>query len=184
MRRDEDVLEVPQRMAAGKRFGVGHVECRAADVVALKRTDQRVGIDDWAAGHVGEHGVRMHRPEHRRVNKVARRVGERAGEPNVLRVGDRFVDLVEAVHLVRRATLLRRVSDADGLHVESARGRRCFADFSQPDDADASRRSRRCGATARVVALVATGSEETPCIGEPRPTTFSATFGPWTPEAS
>ena len=45
VRRDDAVGQVPERMAVGEWFGIGHVQAGAADLAALQRVDQVVGDD-------------------------------------------------------------------------------------------------------------------------------------------
>jgi len=104
--RNETVLEVPERVIGGERFGIGNVECGPADPLELQRRNERVGVDDAApraaltttafGGSVASSSS---------PTSPAGQVVERAREDDIVAPGERLVDivLVEPQHLVGRA---------------------------------------------------------------------------------
>ena len=139
VRRDEHVAEVPQRVCFGERFGVGHVERRAANVVPSKRPDERVGVDDGPAGDIHDDSLGGKRLEGVAVYEVFGGVGVRAGEDEIVALREGVVDGVEADYFVRRPPLLGRVPNADGVDAEPGQS----VDDSLADCAEADNGDRR-----------------------------------------
>jgi predicted MFS family arabinose efflux permease len=63
MRRDDAVGGRPERVPVGERLGVGDVESRAADPALVEGSDQVVGDDVRAPGHIDKPGVVGHGPQ-------------------------------------------------------------------------------------------------------------------------
>ena len=95
MRRDDDVVELEQR--ARVRLGREDVERRARDLAAPQRLEQRVLVDELAAGGVDEPHAVAHPCERVRVDRPARLVRQRQVEREELR---------GAVDLLRRLDAL------------------------------------------------------------------------------
>ena len=57
MRRDDDVLRIPQRIVFGEWFRIRHVERRAAQLLGIQRVDQGGLVEDLAAGDVDNEGA-------------------------------------------------------------------------------------------------------------------------------
>lgn len=57
VRRDDDVLGAPQRVAVGQRLRVRHVEGGAADQARVQGLDQVRRVDDGPARDVGDEGL-------------------------------------------------------------------------------------------------------------------------------
>ena len=137
--RDETVLEIPEWVIGRERFGVCDVECGPPNFVGLQRRDERVGVDKGAAGRVDEDGVWRERRKFRLTHESAGQVGQRSGENDVLAAREGIVNrvLVEADDFVGRTALCGRVSDADGIHVESFESLGdLLADRTEADDRD------------------------------------------------
>jgi len=124
-------------MLRRERFGVGHVEGRATDTTVANGVEERVGVDDRAARHVDQDGLRRHRRELGVADESAGRVRERAREHDRVRYRQRVVESVRTEDGVGRPPEIGRGTDTDCLHVERREplGDR-LPDVTESDDRD------------------------------------------------
>ncbi|MXR20430.1 AAA family ATPase [Halobacterium sp. PCN9] len=120
VRRDEDVLQVPERVVLGERFGVRDVQGGPPNRLPAERADERVRVDDAAARDVHEHALRREGRQRLAVDEAARGVRQRRREHQVVGASERVVDglVVEPHDFVGRSALLGRVPDTDGVDAE------------------------------------------------------------------
>ena len=114
---DMRVVEFPQGMVGGQRFGRGDVEEGSADRLVPERGDQRVLVDHAAAGDVDQVAVGSQRIQHGTIHQIAGAVA--AGREDLLdnnpvmrwsiRVRDPYTD---PLHLLQ-AELMARLRDRD-----------------------------------------------------------------------
>src|SRR5579883_2835772 len=138
MRRDHDVLHVPEWMIGWKRLDLEHIETGTRELASTQGLDQCVKTDDPTTANVKQVGSRLHRPEGGGVEQPPRL--RRFG-----RADNEEIRLAEQVEEMRRwpesAHFWRRLGtagiDCDHSHLEGRcplRYRR--ADTSQADDAE------------------------------------------------
>jgi hypothetical protein len=95
VRRDEAVRLLPERVAVGQWFGVGHVEGGTADPVLAQGGDEVVGDDVPAAGDVHQPGVGLHHSQLRRRHDALRVVRERQRQHDEVGSSEGVVEAVD-----------------------------------------------------------------------------------------
>ncbi len=136
MRRDDDVVQLEQRACV--RLGREHVERRACDLAAPQRLQQRVLVDELAAGGVDEAHAVAHARECVRVDRPARLVRQRQVEREELRSAVDLLRRLEAIDPELAEPLRAHVRVVrDDAHAEAERtARDLLADAPEAEHAD------------------------------------------------
>ena len=93
MRRDQHVLQLPQRVAVRQRLRIRDVERGAPDRARAQRLDERVRVDHRAARDVDQPRVLAHRLQLAGADEVARAAGGRGGDHDVRRLAPHLADV-------------------------------------------------------------------------------------------
>lgn len=94
VRRDDAVVQVPERVAEREGFGIGDVEGSPTDHIVAERVDEVVGDDMAASGDVDEPGVVLHRTELFAPDDAAGLGRERESEHDGVGIAQRVEDAV------------------------------------------------------------------------------------------
>ncbi len=85
------VGQLGERMSGGQRLGGHHVETGGGDATGAQSVDQRVLVDDGAPARVHQHGRRFHLRQSCGVDQTARRLRQRTGDDDHVRLAQQVV---------------------------------------------------------------------------------------------
>ncbi len=97
MGRDQHPGLLPERVIGGQRLRVGHVQ-RRPDPAGGQLGDERVGIDQLAAGHVDQQRAVRQEREFPRADQALGLRGVRGDEEDDVGLGQQLVQFVDRVH--------------------------------------------------------------------------------------
>ena len=115
MRRNNDVVEIPERRILRERLWRGHVADVAAELFRAKRLDERVRVDEGAARQIRKERAGFDSGETFRVEDAARFRIQRKREKNNVRDGEEIVQPVGAPKFgdLRRFVLWKEINRYD-----------------------------------------------------------------------
>ena len=137
MRGADDVLTTEERRIGARLFRID-VESDAAEFSGIEAALERFHIVDSAARAVDKANAVFHRLDFFIADKVARRVGQRSVNSEIIDEGEKFGDGIVNLDVEFLSALRGEVGvEGDDLHIEGFRELRdCLSDASHTDDTE------------------------------------------------
>jgi hypothetical protein len=137
MRRDHDLLDVPERVIGGQRLGAEDIERGAADLTVADGGGERRLVDELAATDIDHLGPARQRIEHVAIDDAVRLLRERHDQNQDLRAREEILELIAAVERGDALDLFRRARPARHRKAQAQQlSRRLRAEMAEAHDAD------------------------------------------------